>query len=155
MDATTADNRLRYQDTPFETIPYIELGKAVENAELCREIQQISDRPGSVDVAWLEDERRGRIIEIDDETLDELKQVDDRGELDQDYSHAVVWSARENRWSEEEIAVHLLREHETDRILASNLKTLLERLHAYYDAEGRRDRLAEDDPLRTILNGLD
>lgn len=155
MKSNAQGNRLLYQDTAFETIPHIELGKVVDNATLQRGIEQLSENPGSLEIGWLEDERTGTIISLDAEALDELRQVDDRNELDDDFSHAVVWTAREDIHSEEETTVHLLQQHEADRILASNLKTLLTRIHAYYQAERRRERLAADDPLRTLLSVLD
>lgn len=151
---TSSDNRTLYQDTPFETIPHIELGKVVHNAVLSRQIQETGDRPETTSIGWIGDERTGKLIELNEETLEEIRPSDEDGEIEGQHTHAVVWNARETIWSEEEVAVHLLLESEAGRIGDTNTVALMERVRAYYQQDGRRDRLAADDPLRELLKSI-
>ena len=154
MSSTTTNNRTLYQDTPFETIPHVELGKAVRNAVLSRQIQETADRPESTGIGWIGDERSGQLVELYEDALEEIRQADEDGELEDQHTHAVVWTARETVWSEEEVAVHLLWAGDAERIRQSSTVALIERVRAYYEQDGRRERLADDDPLRELLKSI-
>lgn len=148
-----AVNRYDYQDTVFESIPHIELGHRVRNDRLAGAIEQAADRAEARPVGWPGDNRSGRLVALGRELRDEIEQDDAGGELETAHTHAVVWRAPADRYSEDETTVHLLAEHEAETIGSASLTDLLERVAAYYTGP-RRAALRPDDPLGELVDRL-
>ena len=148
-----AENRQRYQDTPFETIPHIDLGRAVKH--LSTELQEVLRECGNdgIRIGWMHENRFGMLGHVSAGAAEDSIE-NNEAEMLFEAQPVIVWTAGYDANSEPIETVHLLTNAEANTIEQNATSVLLEELLDYYRDPGHASKVTANSPLDRLLRKL-
>ena len=148
-----AENRRRYEDTPFETIPHIDLGRAVEH--LSTELQEVLRECGNdgIRIGWMQENRFGMLGRVSAGAAEDST-TNKEAEILFEAQPVIVWTAGYDGNGEPIETVHLLTDAEANTIEQNATSVLLEELLGYYRDPDHAGEVTANSPLERLLRKL-